>query len=58
MEVPIRSNTFQIGTIKMSIGANNWDLETYKNKLEKGLVPCPFQEEENNFALQVIIHVH
>ena len=24
----------QMGTIKMSIGTNNWDVETYRNKLE------------------------
>ena len=28
-----RSDTF--GTIKMTIGINNWDVETYRNNLEK-----------------------
>ena len=27
--------TFYIGTIEMPIGTNNWDVETYRNKLEK-----------------------
>ena len=38
----LKQNTFlacysqnkYIGTIKMQIGTNNWDVETYRNKLE------------------------
>ena len=37
LEVPIRSNT-DIGTIKRPIVTNNWDVETYINKLEKGFI--------------------
>ena len=35
IKMPIGTIKIPIGTIKMPIGTNNWDVDTYRNKLEK-----------------------
>ena len=61
----LKQNTFlacycqnkYIGTIKMPIGTNNWDVETYRNKLEKKWIICLFLRNVRRTNEKIIIKV-